>query len=108
MSGEERQRIRVVSDLAIIGHGVNTDTDFDTAPACDLGDVMFRSISCARRQQVRAEVPIYLRVLKYVKDAFRRVHIEWGKAYFFFICGGEVHRLSFQVGVRMAFICHLD
>ncbi|CAN0398933.1 unnamed protein product, partial [Laminaria digitata] len=76
---EERQKMRVILDLAV--HGVNTDTDFDKAPVFDLGDVLFRFIaqSCARREQVGAEVPIYISKMD-VKDAFRRIHIEWDEA----------------------------
>ena len=31
--------MRVIVDLTV-GHGVNTDTDFDRTPVCDLGEVL--------------------------------------------------------------------
>ena len=72
-----------------VGHGVNTDTDFDKAPVCDLGDVLFRFIvqTCARREQVGAEVPIYISKMDV------KVHIEWDKATTFsYVVYGGVHR----------------
>ena len=47
----------------------------------DSGEVLFRFIAqtCARREKVGAEMRIYISK-KDVKDAFRRVHIEWDKA----------------------------
>lgn len=84
---EERRKVRLVLVLTV-GHGVNTDTDFDTASVCDFGDVLFRFIAqtSARREQVSAEVPFYSANMD-VKDATRRVrvHIEWDKAPIFLL-----------------------
>lgn len=54
---------------------MNTDTDFDKAPMCDLGDVISRVIPQMRacREQVGAEVPIYFSKMD-VKDASGGVH----------------------------------
>ena len=94
---DERQKLRVILDLTV-GAGVNTDTDFDKAPVCDLGDVLFRFIAqtCVRREQVGADVPIYISKMD-VKDAFRRVHIEWEKAPIFSYVVGEYIVIDFRL-----------
>lgn len=94
---DERQKSRVILDLTV-GAGVNKDTDFDKAPVCDLGDVIFRFIAqtCARREQVGADVPIYISKMD-VKDAFRRVHIEWEKAPIFSYVVGEYIVIDFRL-----------
>ena len=63
------------------GAGVNTDTDLDKPPVRDLGDILYRFITqtCVCREQVGADVPIYISKMD-VKDALRRAHIEWEKA----------------------------
>ncbi|MEP3733698.1 MAG: hypothetical protein ABJN02_17340 [Lentilitoribacter sp.] len=69
---------------------MKSDTDFDKSPVCDLGEVLFRFIAqtCVHREQVGAEVPIYISKMD-VKDAFRRGHIEWDKAPTFSYVVGE-------------------
>ena len=48
---DERPKLRVILDLSV-GAVVNTDTDFDKAPLCDVEDVLFKftAQTCTRRE----------------------------------------------------------
>lgn len=69
---------------------MNTDTHFHKAyVVCELGHVLIRFVAqtCARREQVGAQVPIYISKIKnaHEKDArFEELtYIQWGKAAIF-------------------------
>lgn len=73
----ERQKVRVILDFTV-GHGVSTDTDFDETLLCDLGNFLF-NVSRTRalvENKIARDYPFTF-LKKDVKDAFRRVHIEW-------------------------------
>lgn len=100
-----KDKLRVILDLSFgMGGengeniGANGDTWFENAPKSETGEVMpniMRRI-CALRQAVGPAVPIYTSKLD-VKDAFRRLHVEWDKAPTFAYVVGDFVVVDFRL-----------
>lgn len=108
---ESKDKFRVILDLSFGSGGsgkgrlgVNGDTCFEKALVCEIGGVMPNNVMrrvCALRQDVGSEVPIYGAKMD-VKDAFRRIHIEWDKAPNFRIHARRLYSDRFSLGLRVA------
>ena len=102
---ESKDKKRVILDLSYGKGGpqrgrtgVNGDTNFDGAPLCEVGGVLTNVLRriCALRDAVGTKVPVYTAKMD-VKDAFRRIHVEWEKAPVFAYTVGNLLVIDFRM-----------